>query len=459
MTGIGRTKAAAIWWRALDRYFTSTTSYVNPSNPGNTARAYTLTAAGNLYGFCSTEYKAVQAAWTAVNVAGNDSVCPTAAGAFVSLSPARLLDTREGTGASKKKVAGQSSINLQVTGRGGVPSSGVAAVVLNVTVTEPGGAGFITAYPTGQSRPLASNLNFTGGQTIPNLVTVKVGSNGRVSLYNGSTGSVHLVADVAGFYLDGTPTQPGTFTSLTPARLLDTRDGTGAAQKKVAGQGTVNLQVTGRRGVPSSGVAAVVLNVTVTEPGGAGFITAYPAGQSRPLASNLNFTAGQTIPNLVTVKLGTGGKVALYNGSIASAHLIADVAGYYLAGTATLPGTFVPLDPARLLDTRDGTGTTAGKLNSNTKRDLQVAGRGGVPSSGAAAAVLNVTVTEPTSVGYITVYPTGVSRPLASNLNFTAGQTIPNLTVVKLGGGKVSLFNGSPGKSHLVADVAGYFRT
>ncbi|WP_204018368.1 M4 family metallopeptidase, partial [Sphaerimonospora thailandensis] len=75
VTGIGRDKAAKIWFQALANHFTSSTRYVNSSNPGNTARAYTLRAATDLYGNCSTEYKAVQAAWTAVNVAGNDSTC------------------------------------------------------------------------------------------------------------------------------------------------------------------------------------------------------------------------------------------------------------------------------------------------------------------------------------------------------------------------------------------------
>ena len=74
--GIGRSKAELIWFRAVNLYFTSNTSYVNTANPGNTARAYSLRAAADLYGSCSTEYKAVKAAWTAVNVAGSDAACP-----------------------------------------------------------------------------------------------------------------------------------------------------------------------------------------------------------------------------------------------------------------------------------------------------------------------------------------------------------------------------------------------
>ncbi|WP_412543425.1 M4 family metallopeptidase [Longispora sp. K20-0274] len=77
VVGIGRAKAEKIWFRALDIYFTSSTSYVNTTTPSNTARAYSLSAASDLYGNCSVEYKAVQAAWTAVNVAGSDAPCFT----------------------------------------------------------------------------------------------------------------------------------------------------------------------------------------------------------------------------------------------------------------------------------------------------------------------------------------------------------------------------------------------
>ncbi len=88
VVGIGRAKAEKIWYRALDVYFTSNTSYVNTSNPANTARAYTLRAATDLHGTCSAEYKAVQAAWTAVNVAGNDAACPTGNDFSLAATPA-----------------------------------------------------------------------------------------------------------------------------------------------------------------------------------------------------------------------------------------------------------------------------------------------------------------------------------------------------------------------------------
>jgi len=386
------------------------------------------------------------------------AAAPSAAGAFVSLEPSRLLDTRVGTGASRAPVAAYSTVNLQVAGRGGVPIAGAAAVVVNVTVTSPASSGFITAYPSGTGQPTASNLNFTSGQSIPNLVTVKVGADGTINLTNNSPGSVQLIADVAGYYISGTATAPGTFVSLEPSRLLDTRVGTGAAAAPVAAYSTVGLQVTGGGNVPDVDVAAVVVNVTVTSPSSSGFITVYPLGSNQPTASNLNFTAGQTIPNLVTVKVSPDGMINLTNNSSGSVQLLADVAGYYLAGSATEPGAFVSVDPARLLDTRVGTGAPASPVAANATVFVQVTGRGVVPVAGVAAVVANVTVTAPTSGGFITAYASGTLMPAASNLNFSTGQSIPNLASVRVGAdGRVALTNNSAGGVHLLADVAGYY--
>jgi hypothetical protein len=130
-------------------------------------------------------------------------------GGFASLAPARLLDTRSGVGAGKAAVAAGGTVRLQVAGRGGVPVSGVSAVVLNVTVTAPTSAGYVTVYGDGTARPGASNLNFVKAQTVPNLVIAPLGVNGKVDLYNGSGGSVQIVADVSGYTLsDSTSPSP-----------------------------------------------------------------------------------------------------------------------------------------------------------------------------------------------------------------------------------------------------------
>ncbi len=383
---------------------------------------------------------------------------PAVAGAFVSVGPARVLDTRKGTGAPVARVAAKGTVHLPVLGQGGVPVSGVAAVVLNVTVAAPAGSGFVTVFPDGRPRPTVSNLNFVAGQTVPNLVVVPVGANGKVALYNGSGGSTDVLADVAGYYLSGAPAQPGTFVSVGPARVLDTRKGVGAPVARVGAKATVHLPVLGRGGVPVSGVAAVVLNVTVAAPAGSGFLTVFPDGRPRPTVSNLNFVAGQTVPNLVVVPVGANGKVALYNGSAGSADVLADVAGYYLSGAPAEPGTFVSVGPARVLDTRKGTGAPVARVGAKATVHLPVQGQGGVPVSGVAAVVLNVTVAAPAGSGFLTAFPDGGPRPTVSNLNFVPGQTVPNLVVVPVGAnGKVALYNGSGSSTDVLADVAGYY--
>jgi hypothetical protein len=172
------------------------------------------------------------------------------------------------------------------------------------------------------------------GQTVPNLVVARVGLGGKVALFNGSSGSTDLVADVAGYVVSGSASAAGSVVSVGPARVLDSRAGVGVARARVAAHGTVHLKVTGVGGVPASGVAAVVLNVTVVHPARAGYVTVYADGSFRPTASNLNFVAGQTVPNLVVARVGLGGKVALFNGSSGSTDLVADVAGYVLSGAS-----------------------------------------------------------------------------------------------------------------------------
>ncbi|MEV4559916.1 hypothetical protein AB0K51_23395 [Kitasatospora sp. NPDC049285] len=244
------------------------------------------------------------------------------------------------------------------------------------------------------------------------------------------------------------------FTPAGPTRLLDTRAPIGVpTAEPVAPRGTVDLQVAGVAGIPA-GVTAVTLNVTVTEPGTPGHLTVYPHGDEMPTASNLNWTAGQTIPNLVTVPVKDG-KVSFYNASDATVQVIADLAGYYSAKGST----FNPAGPTRLLDTRAPIGVaTAKAVAPRGTVDLQVTGVAGIPA-GATAITLNVTVTEPGTDGHLTVYPHGQSAPNASNLNWTTGQTIPNLVTVPVKDGKVSFYNASDATVHVIADLAGYYTT
>lgn len=379
-----------------------------------------------------------------------------AAWSFREAPANRILDTRVGNGAPAAKLGPGQTLNLQVTGRGGVPLTGISAVVLNVTVTEPTAESFLTTWPTGATRPVASSLNYVSGLTVANQVLVKLGNGGQVSLFN-DVGSVHVIADVIGTYSD-TLSSGSLFNSLPPSRVLDTRSGQGAPAAKIGPGGTIGVQVTGAGGVPASGVTAVALNVTVTETTADSFLTVWPAGQGRPdLSSSLNWGPGRTVPNLVIVGVGDGGRINLYN-SAGSAHVLADVVGWYAGDAGTPPGSrLTAVSPVRLLDTRIGQGAPAGKVGPGGKLDLQVTNAAGAIPGTATAAVLNVTVTGPTAESYLTVWPAGAAQPVASSLNFVAGQTVANLVIVKLSaGGLASIYNAA-GATHVIADVVGWF--
>jgi hypothetical protein len=375
---------------------------------------------------------------------------------FVALAPARLADSRtgqitvdglfQGTGIQ----AGGTTLALTVGGRGLVPL-GAGAASLNVTTKNGTGPGFATVFPCGVPQPTTSSLNFTPGATVPNAVVSKLGTDGKVCIYVSATTDV--IVDVGGYFPLDT-----SLASITPTRVLDTRPGKttddGLEQgggARTAGSITV-LPIAGRLGIPLN-IPAVVLNVTVTEATAAGYATVYPCGGEPPLASNINVAPGATVANQVVTKIGTGGSVCIFTQS--PLQLIADVTGY-ISG----PTTYAPLVPARLLETRDGASTIDGVSNGGgirakgTVTTVQVSGRGNVPA-GATTAVLNVTATDASTEGYVTVYPCGIATPLASNLNFSAGTTVANATIVKLAAaGTVCLFNSEP--TNLVVDVNGY---
>ncbi len=322
------------------------------SNGGSAITGYTVTASpggatctttgatncivsgltnGTAYTFTVT---ATNAAGTSAPSAASAAVTPQAgAGNLVSLTPARLMETRSGLSTTDGQFnaigvrAGGSETALTVTGRGGVAAD-ASAVVLNVTVTEPVLPGFITVWPCGETRPNASSVNFVAGQTVANAVTAKVGTNGQVCFFTNV--ATHLVVDVAAAY-----PAAASFASLTPARLMETRSGLSTTDGQFnaigvrAGGSETALTVTGRGGVAAD-ASAVVLNVTVTEPVLPGFITVWPCGEARPNASSVNFVAGQTVANAVTAKVGTNGQVCFFTN--VGTHLVVDVTGAFPAG-------------------------------------------------------------------------------------------------------------------------------
>jgi hypothetical protein len=365
---------------------------------------------------------------------------------FHPMTPTRLLDTRDGTGFGGGPAREGWTIPLTVAGAAGIPNA-ASSVALNVTVDRPvGDGGFVTVYPCGATRPVASNLNFDGGKAVPNLVTVPIGAQGKVCLYTNR--KTDLIADAVGWF--GAGDSGSAAHPLTPARVLDTREDPGVK----LGQGqTATLDVTGVGGVPATGVSAVILNTTITEPTASSFLTVHPGDVARPTASNLNWSAGDTRPNLVIVPVAADGTISIYNNR-GSVHVLADVVGWF--GPPGGDGErFTASSPRRVVDTREPIGLSGRFLPEQT-RTFTVAGVGGVPSTGVAAVVVNATVTNTTGESFLTLFPAGGDVPTASNLNWFAGQTRPNLVVVPVAAdGSISIYN-HRGQTDLVLDVVGW---
>ena len=375
------------------------------------------------------------------------------ANGFVEVQVARLLDTRPGFATVDGRFAGSGPLRagehttFDVRGRAGIPD-GAVAVAVTVTVTEPTAAGFVTLSPCGVV-PIASTVNYRAGQTVANSAISGLSADGRLCVHTMSP--THVVVDVTGAFDSG-------FVPVPSARLLDTRPGEPTADGAFAGGGlvpaggVVELQVGGRSGVPV-GAEAASLNITTTASTRPGYVTAYPCGQV-PLASTVNHARGENRANSLVVPLNPSGRVCLF--TLSPTHLVVDVSGYVPAGSP-----YTPVTPARLADTRvdglsvDGACRAVGRVATGTSMSLQVAGRGGVPSTGVGAVVLNVVATNSKRPGFLTAHRPDVAVPNASMLNHVPGATVASSVIAPVDAqGRVSLFSNVG--VHLVVDVVGW---
>jgi alpha-tubulin suppressor-like RCC1 family protein len=249
------------------------------------------------------------------------------------------------------------------------------------------------------------------------------------------------------------------YRSLTPTRLLDTRadgatiDGLFQAGGKRSAGSTLTLQVRGRGGVAVD-ATSVTLTVAAVQPDGGGFVVAWPCDVSRPNASNVNYQPGGATANTVISKIAPDGTVCIYTS--AAAHLIADV-----VGDTPPTSTLTTLVPARLVDTRpsgetvDDIAEKGGQITSGSPADIDIAGRGGVPTD-ATTVILNVSAVAPAGNGNVVVHPCVSPAPTASNINYTTGNTAANLVITKLDASGHACFNTSQ-NTHLIVDVVGYY--
>ena len=394
-----------------------------------------------------------------VNTPCNELPAGSVVGGYQALSPARLLDTRTGFGGPR--IGAGQSINLQVTGRGGVPTAGVGAVYLNFVATGGTAPGYLTVFPTGSTQGGVSSLNYLQGPNVANAVISKVGTGGQVTIRNVSGGSVDLVGDVGGYFIGGTfqgVLLPGAYQPVAGTRIADSRRNVGLTT--LIGQTPQALRVTGVAGVPA-GARSVVVNLTAVNGSLHSHITAWETGKPTPNASNVNYTGSKPAANLAVVPVSPTGFISVKNGTGATnVDLVVDVVGYFQGGLlpAQTAGLESPLAPFRLLDTRTGNGAPQVKVAPFGTISLQVAGRGGVPNTRLRAVLVTVTTTQEQASGDIIAYPSGTPSTTTSVLSFTRFTDIANLAIVRVGtDGKIRLTNRSSQPTHLVVDVAGYF--
>jgi len=377
-----------------------------------------------------------------------------AATTFHPMSPARLLDTRAGNGLGGKLLANVPA-TFQVTGRGGIPAN-VTAVTGNVTVVNQSSGYALYLGPDATGSPGTSTINFNAGEAKGNSLTVALGSGGTLSATYMSTGgnTTDLVFDVTGYF---TPDSTGaTHHPTAPARLLDTRSGNGYGAK-LASNRPITFQVSGRGGIPSN-ATAVTGNATVVNETNGWAIYLGPDSNPSPTTSSINFSTGQVTGNGLMIALGTGGSLsATYMSSSGNTtDLVFDVTGYFTQDSTG--AKYVPLSPARLLDTRNDNGLS-GKFGANTPRTFPIWGRAGIPGN-STAVTGNITVVNQTSGYAAYLGPDPVASPSTSTINFSAGEVKGNsLTVALSSGGTLSAtYMSTPTMTtDLVFDVTGYF--
>lgn len=366
----------------------------------------------------------------------------------------RAYDTRDNTGVAAGTIRAGTTryIDLGIA----TDHGRIKAALVNMTMVDSSGAGYVVASEGRTEHPQSSNLNASAGEVAANTSIVPIDAAGKIIVYASVT--TDLVVDVLGTFAAVGPSDPGgRFTALNPARLIDTRqppnttDNVYAERDLVGGSATVNAVVAGQRGIPASvqAVALIVTGVSATSDV-AGYATVFPGGTTQPPTSNLNTNGGgDARPNLVVVPLGADGSIDIRR--FALADVVVDVAGYFVNSTSSA-GLYHVVAPTRQVDTRIPTGF--GSLAMDGVGTLNLAGP--VPRS-AAALSQNITMTKSVGPGYVTAYPSDQQRPLASNGNVSApNQDHASLSLTKIGGGGGVSYSSSGG-TDLVVDITGYF--
>lgn len=423
--------------------------------------------------------------WGGVALAPTQPITPAAY--HQAVNPERLLDTRlttpptntySGAIQNGTPVGAYGTISLQIAGDGVTPAnttpttpsptipSNVTAVAVDVTVVSPTNGGNLDVYADGTQVPDTSSTNFQAATNTTGYQIVPVGPDGKIALYNSSPGTAHVLVDLTGYYVPDPNhllTNDQTYHPLTTAqRVLNTRDGTGATEAKLAAGASITVHIAGVDGIPAN-AATVAISLTAADQSGSGIIQAYQAGTTLNTKSDttLTYSATPTASLSADVNLGTGsnaGEITITNTGSSTTNVIGDVQGYFTNNdTGQL---YYTVNPTRLVDTRTGIGGTTGAIASNGTYKLNDTGQtdaGQITTTPTPTFALQITATAPTAGGALIVYP-DPTRPGTSNLNWVANQTIANLALVQPGtDNTIDFYNSGTGTTQLVIDISGYF--
>ena len=374
------------------------------------------------------------------------STSTTGALQFIAVTPCRIADTRNATGAfggPELAAAATRTFNVPQSACS-IPSTAVA-YSLNVTVVPIQVLGYLTIWPAGQTQPTVSTLN-SDGRVKANATITPAGTSGGVSVY--ASDATQFILDIDGYFVPaGTSTSGLQFFPLTPCRVADTRNATGAL-------GGPSLAANDSRAFPVQSSACSIpstakaysLNITAVPHSSLGFLTAWPSGQAQPVVSTLNSSTGAVTANAAIVPAGSGGDISIFVSD--ASDVILDVDGYF-APPATGGLSLYTVTPCRALDTRSSSGAFDGTLA------VAVHGSACAPPATAKAYVLNATVVPPGPLSYLTLWAAGGSQPNVSTLNADDGAVTSNMAIVPTANGSIDAF--ADGSTQLILDISSYF--
>lgn len=376
-------------------------------------------------------------------------------GAFVPLTHVRIADTTQGLNTSASPVTPTSDRDITVLGMGGVPSTGVSAVVLDVSAKA---TGHTNIYVSAKGTDSHSSFLSVGDTTSwdSNTVIVAPGTAGKVTFATLST-NASIAVDVQGYFTDGSTGTAGTFSPVTPTRVADSTTGSGLAHAKLSSGTNYSVPVGGTNDIPAD-ATAVFANVRVLNSSQAGTLRVGPSAASivSSVTASLEYMTSVSSDTGLSMKLASNGTVSV-NISGGTADLIIDVQGYFAGSAGNTGGGYTPLTNTRIYATSAST-----PLAPNETREIPIAGQAGVPADGTAGSVaMTVSAGYWTASGTITVANPDDNNTGTDNLAFKApwgrdGAYSTSIVELSLTG-TVSITNNSAGTVDVTLAAQGWF--